>query len=591
MKAGFELYRRLLGTLRPHRRVVALSVLAMVLVAALEPLLPALLKPLVDDSLIARDATAQWRIPLLLIAVFVAKGIADYLASVSSQWVAHRAIADLREQVFSHQLHLPLAVHQSEAQGRMLSRILYDIPQVSTALSTAWIVVVRDSLVIVGLSAYLFWMAWELAVLLLLVAPVVALLIRTASRRLRGGNHAIQSSAADMTGLVGESLAAIREIKIFGTHGFEDQRFSRVSERLRKQTLRTVRVASANGPVVQVVTASAVALVLWIASGMSAHERLTPGEFVAFVAAMAMLFSPLRRLTNVNSVIQRGLAGAQSIYDLLDTPVEPIAATETAQPPRSRGSIRFESVCFAYPGQEDLALDHLDLAVDADQTVALVGASGSGKTTAIQLIARFFEPSTGRILIDGRPLADCPLPWLRQQIAWVGQQVVLFDDTIAANIAYGRKDLDEADILAAARKAHAMEFIEKLPQGLQTRVGPDGGQLSGGQRQRIALARAFLKNAPILLLDEATSALDNTSEQAVRDALTELRQHRSVILVAHRLSTVRDADRIVVMERGRVVEQGCHDDLAARGGAYAQLLASAAAPGSHDLADAAQAGS
>ena len=572
MKEGLELYRRLLQSILPYRKVVALSILAMVVTASLEPVLPALLKPLVDESLIQKDQTAQWQVPLLIMVAFVAKGIADYVASVSSQWIALRAITDLRQQVFQHQLHLPLGAHQSATQGRMLSRILHDIPQVGSALSTAWIILVRDTLVVIGLTGYLVWTAWELTLLLLLVAPPMAFIIRKASTKLRGGNRKVQTTTGVMTGAVGETLAGVREIKLFGTHDHEDRRFAAVAERLRKESMRNVRIASANVPIVQMVAATAVALVIWFASALSAEDRLTPGTFVAYVAAMAMLFEPIRRLTNVNNTIQKGLAGAQSVFELLDTPAE--ADTETADRPRAQGALRFEAVTFRYPGQEEAALDAISLEIPAGKTIALVGASGSGKTTMVQLIARFFSPQSGRILLDGEPIEALPLGWLRSQIGWVGQQVVLFDDTVAANIAYGRPDTPREHIEAAARHAHAMEFIAQLPAGLDSRVGANGNLLSGGQRQRIAIARAFLKDAPILLLDEATSALDNTSERAIKDALVELRQNRTVLVVAHRLTTIRDADHIVVMAHGRIVEQGSHDQLANAGGAYAALLAS-----------------
>ena len=572
MKEGIALYRRLLGSILPYRKVVALSVLAMIAAASLEPVLPALLKPLIDESLIGKSETAQWKVPLFLMLAFLGKGIAEYLSSVSSQWVANKAITDLRQQVFRHQMHLPISAHQAEAQGRMLSRILYDIPQVGSALSNAWIIVVRDTLVVIGLTGYLVWTAWELTLLLLIVAPVMAIIIRQASRKLRGGNRAMQATTGRMTGAVEESLNGVREIKIFGAHDHENSRFAEISERLRKETMRTVRVSAANVPIVQIVAATAVSLVIWAASALSADNRLTPGTFVAFVAAMAMLFEPIRRLTNVNNVIQKGLAGAQSIFELLDSPAEPDTAGGTIE--RGRGALRFESVSFRYAGQRQLAVSDFTLDIPTGKTVALVGASGSGKTTIIQLIARFFDPADGRILLDGTPLPELPLAALRAQIGWVGQQVVLFDDTIAANIAYGRPDATPEAIEAAARHAHAMEFIAKLPDALATRVGPNGSQLSGGQRQRIAIARAFLKDAPVLLLDEATSALDNESERAVKDALVELRQNRTVLVVAHRLSTIRDADLIVVMEHGRIVEQGTHTSLANAGGAYARLLAS-----------------
>jgi len=572
MKSAFLLYRRLLGSIRPYSKVVALSVLAMIAAASLEPVLPALLKPLVDESLIKKNHVAQWQVPLFLMLAFLAKGVAEYAANVSSQWIAHKAITDLRQQVFRHQMHLPIPVHQAEAGGRMLSRILYDIPQVGAALSNAWIIVVRDTLIIIGLTGYLIYTAWELTLVIVAIAPIVAWLIRVASRKLRGSNQEMQETTGHLTGMVEETLGGVREIKLFGTHDHEDRRFGEVAERLRSQTMRTVRVSAVNVPLVQVLAAAAVATVIWTATSLSAQDKLSPGEFVSFVTAMSMLFEPIRRLTNINAVIQRGLAGAQSIFELLDTPAEVDSATGNF--PRAIGELRFDDVSFSYPGQAEAALSHFSLDVHPGQTVALVGASGSGKTTLVNLIARFFEPGSGRILLDGASLDSLPLAHLRQQLGWVGQQVVLFDDSIAANIAYGRPDVPEADIIAAARAAHAMEFIDKLPDGLATRVGANGSQLSGGQRQRIAIARAFLRDAPILLLDEATSALDNESERAVKDALVELRRNRTVIVIAHRLSTIRDADRIVVMERGRIVEAGTHDELVARGEAYARLLAS-----------------
>ena len=573
MKTSLQLYGRLILTIRPYRSVVALSVLAMVAAAALEPVLPALLKPLVDQNLIAKNTETQWWVPVALVLSFLAKGVAEYVANVASQWIANKAITDLRRQVFAHQMELPLAEHMAQSQGRMLSRLLYDIPQVGAALSSAWIVVVRDTLIIIGLTGYLIYTAWELTLLILAIAPIVAWLITIASKKLRGGNQAMQESAGAMTGAIEESLAGVREIKIFGTQAHEAERFATITEDLRANTMRTVRISALNVPLVQVLAALAVAAVIWMASNLSAQDRLSPGTFVAFVAAMAMLFEPIRRLTNINDVIQRGLAGAQSLFELLDIPPEPASAAARAMP-RALGHVRFEGVSFRYPGQEAWAVQDFSLELRPGETLALVGASGSGKTTIVQLMARFFEPTQGRILLDGQDIAQMDLVALRTQLGWVGQHVVLFDDTVAANIAYGRPDATAAQIAQAAASANALEFIEALPQGLQSRVGVNGGQLSGGQRQRIAIARAFVKDAPILLLDEATSALDNASERAVKDAVALLRQQRSVLVVAHRLSTVRDADRIIVMEHGRAVESGSHDELAAANGAYARLLAS-----------------
>ena len=575
MKASPQLIRRLARAVAPHKGVMTISLLAMMAAAALEPVLPALLKPLVDQSLIAKDTTAMWQVPLFLLLAFLGKGIAEYVANVSSQWVANQAIHELRQQVFAHQMRLPLSTHMQETQARMLSRLLYDIPQVGAALSSAWVIVIRDILVIVGLMAYLFWTAWQLTLLILAIAPVVAWLIQVASRKLRGGNQAIQETTASMTGAIEESLLGVREVKLFDTYGHEAERFRGISDRLRQQTMRTVRVAALNVPLVQVLAAAAVAAVIAVATRLSAQDQLSPGEFVAFVAAMSMVFEPIRRLTNINPVIQKGLAGAQSLYALLDLPPQVDAPDAIALPLPCQGRLQLDGLSFRYPDADDWALRNIDLTIEAGQTIALVGGSGSGKTTLVNLVARFFDPSEGRIALDGHDLRRLKLHELRQQIAWVGQHVVLFDDTVAANIAYGCPGATPEAIEHAARQAHAWDFIQALPQGLQQRIGTNGQMLSGGQRQRLAIARAFLKRAPILLLDEATSALDNTSEHAVKQALDALREHRTVLVVAHRLSTVRHADRIVVMERGRVVESGSHEQLLAAQGAYARLLHSA----------------
>jgi len=574
MKDSLLLYRRLFTSIRPYRGVVGLSVLAMVAAAALEPVLPALLKPLIDENLIGKNVDSQWQVPVLMMIAFTLKGVAEYVANVASLWVANKAITDLRQQVFAHQMHLPLSAHLEQTPGRMMSRILYDIPQVGAALSSAWIVVIRDSMIIIGLTGYLLWTAWQLTLLIIAIAPVAAWLIKVASGKLRGGNQAMQESTGLMTGTIEESLNGVREIKLFGTHAHEARRFGRITEELRRQTMRTVRISALNVPLVQVLASVAVAAVIWVASSLSAQNKLSPGEFVAFVAAMSMIFEPIRRLTNINDVIQRGLAGAQSLFELLDMRPEP--DTGVAQTGRASGHLRFEGVSFQYPGHDAWALQDVSFELKPGETVALVGASGSGKSTLVNLAARFFECSKGQITLDGRALAAIELVALRQQLSWVGQHVVLFDDSVAANISYGSPQTDEASIIAAAKAANAWEFIQDMPGGLAAGVGSNGGQLSGGQRQRIAIARAFLKDAPILLLDEATSALDNASERAVQESLARLRQNRSVLVVAHRLSTIRHADRIVVMDQGRVVEQGDHDSLLRAGGFYARLLASGA---------------
>lgn len=572
MKESLLLYRRLLAFIKPYWRVSMLSVLAMMGVAAATPLLSSQFEPLLDESLIARNPDAMWQVPLTILLIACGKSIAEYISSVSSQWVANKAIEDLRRKVFEHQMQLPVGTHQAQTSGRMLSRITYDIPQVGAALSTAWIVVIQDTLTVIALLAFLLYKAWHLTLIIFVIGPLVAWIIRKASSGMRTSNRAQQLRMGEMTSAVEEQLSGLREIKIFGTQAHEASRFARIATALRHETMRVVRISSANVPMVQVLAFAAVAVVIFAASSLVESGQLTPGQFVAFIATMAMIFEPIRRLTNINATIQRGLAGAQSIFELLD--LAPERDEGTLAIAKARGEIRFEGVRFAYPGQQSPAVADFDLQISPGETVAFVGASGSGKTTLMALVARFFEPQQGRILIDGVALQDMPLTALRSQIALVGQHAALFDDSVANNIAYGRQGASAAELRAAAAQAHALEFIDKLPQGFDSRIGANGNLLSGGQRQRLAIARAFLKNAPILLLDEATSALDNESERVVREALVELRRNRTVLVVAHRLTTIRDSHRIVVMERGRIVETGNHEQLLAANGAYARLLAS-----------------
>lgn len=537
-----RLYLRLLHYAKPYWKVGAISVAAMVALGALEPLLASLMRPLIDDSLIQKNPDSLWQVPLLIVLVFSAKGIAEYIANVASQTLAQKVVTDLRGMVFSHQLDLPMRRHALEPGGRMLSRITYDTQAVGEAVSTAWVVIIRDTLILVGLISFLFYTAWQLTLLVVAMAPLLALIIRKASGRLRSSNIKVQSLFGRMSGLVEEALLGLKEIKIFQSYGQQSEQFDKVNQGLRKEQMRLVRVQAINVPLVQVLAACSVALVIYVASRMSANNLLTPGEFVSFIAASSMVFEPVRRLTNVNAVLQRGLAAAQSIFSIFDERGETTTFTSTSPQitkssssdnERLLGHIVLTNVSYTYPNAEAAAIQGISLEVHPNEVLAIVGPSGSGKSTLLYLIAGFDRPSSGQILIDGQSPLDLTMNRLRHNIALVNQRVMLFDETIGANIRMGKPDAKNEEVIAAAKAAFAWEFISRLPDGLDTPLGSLGDRLSGGQRQRIAMARAFLKNAPILLLDEATSALDKDSEQSVLDALEQLVKGKTVLFVSH----------------------------------------------------------
>lgn len=563
-----NLYKRLFQYLRPYKKVVAITIFALLVTAAMTPLLPALLKDVVDESLIAKNEEAITTIPLLIMLIFMIRGFAEYASKVAGEWVAHKAIQDIRSQLFAKLNRLSEQTHREYTEGKLLSKVTYDVPQVGATLSQAWIVIIKESLIVLGLLGFLFYTTWQLTLLVIVIAPVVAFVFNRASKLMRKSNKNIQASMGTLTQRLGESLKGHKEIKIYGAQNYEQERFDRASETLRKHTMKTVRVAAANVPVIQLIASVSLAGVIYVASLMSAKDMLTPGEFIAFVTAMVMIFDPIRRLTNINATIQKGMAAAESIFELLDHNEEPNLGDKHLAD--VKGDIRIEGIDFAY-NKETPVFNNFSMHIPASQTIALVGASGSGKSTIANLVTRFYQPNSGKLTLDNIDLAELDINFLRKQIAYVSQNVVLFNDTLAANIAYGNKDIPMEQIEWAAKAAHAWEFIEKLPDGLQTIIGDNGASLSGGQRQRIAIARAFLKNAPILIMDEATSALDNQSEKMIQQAMDVLRQNRTVIIIAHRLSTIENADQIVVLEHGKVIEQGNHSQLLAANGLYASL--------------------
>jgi len=570
LKQDVRLYRRLLSYAARYRWVFLIALFGMILNAAAQSGFGALMKPLVDEGFIKRNPQTVQQVPLLMLLLVAARGVAGFLAEYTTAWIARKVIFDLRNACFERLLRLPCSYFDLHASGRLVAKLIFDLEQIAGAVTQGLVTVIGDGISGIALIGYLFYLEWRLTLLLLVVAPVSTFLIRLMSKGFRRRSRKIQLSVGEISRLTQEASDGQRVIKAFGGEAQELKVFIEANEHNRHQIMRKAAISSSGMPLVQFVGSIGIAVMIRFALG---DPGISAGDFVAFIAATTLASGPLRRLARINEVIQTGLAAAHSAFELLDEPAEQDDGTATLE--RARGHIEYRNVVFRYATANEDALRGVSFAIEPGQTVALVGASGSGKTTLAALLPRFYRVTSGEILFDGININDLTLHDLRRYIALVGQDTLLFNDTLAANIAYGTDDTaDRERLRAAARAAHVLEFAERLPQGLDTPVGERGALLSGGQRQRVAIARALYKNAPILILDEATSALDSESERLVQDAMRELRAHRTTLVIAHRLSTIEHAHRIVVMARGKMIESGTHRELLDRGGAYASLYRS-----------------
>jgi ATP-binding cassette, subfamily B, bacterial MsbA len=561
--SGPRVFRRLLAYVVRQRLVFGLAIFAVALDAAGQGLFFYLLRPLIDETIVASDPEFSLWLPALVMAAVMLRILGNFGGVFGMEWVGRRLIADLRRDLFARYLELPASYFDRESSGQMISRVTYNAEQVAQAATTALIGTVRDVFTVIALVGVMLIQSWRLALAMLLLAPVIALIVTVISRRFRKISTRIQNSMGDVTHVTEEAVNGYEVVKVFGGREQENSNFSRINEDNRRLHLRLAATQLVSSSLIQLAAGLAVIVLLVIAASDYMRAEVTAGIFMSVLAAMVACIPPLKRLTKMHAVIEKGLAAADSIFQVLDAPAEPDPGR--FDPGRVHGHIEFERVSFRYPEAEQAALHDVSLSMAPGTVTALIGRSGSGKSTLIKLLPRFYQPDSGKIRIDDTDITEFGLAALRRQIALVSQDVVLFNDSVAGNIAYGASgEVNREQIEHAARQAHAMEFIERLPDGLDTPIGEDGALLSGGQRQRLAIARALLKDAPILILDEATSALDAESEQAIQAALETLMVDRTTLVIAHRLATVKRADQVVVLDQGRVVESGTHAQLLAR---------------------------
>ena len=569
---------RLIGYLRPHTRLIVGSLLAMALVAASETSIPALMKPLLDDGFSGKMNNQLWLVPVFLVGLAIVRSGAQFLSNYLLTKVISNILLKLREQMFARLLRAKTEYYQKTTASNLINAVVFEVNNVLSIMGGMLISLVRDFLTVIGLMGYLLYLNWRLTLVVFVIFPIIAYVMSKINKRLRSLNRQQQSMTSELAHVVEEAAAGHKIVKVHGGEDYEMRRFMEKAEQLRKFTLKAAVAGGLNQPITQLIASMALSVVLVIAIMQSASQGVTVGSFAAFITAMLLIVSPLKHLADINQPLQRGLTAAEMIFQLIDQPIEEERAqtSNLKRLDKAKGEINFEDLSFSYDQEEGRkdTLRNINLGIKPGEVVAFVGPSGGGKSTLVNLLPRFYRPKSGRIVLDQIPIEEIVLTDLRKQIAFVSQDVILFNDTIAANVAYGSSTGDAIDrgrVIEALEAANLSNLLSELPDGIDTQIGDNGNRLSGGQRQRLAIARAIYKDAPILILDEATSALDSESERQVQEALDRLMAGRTTLVIAHRLSTIEHADNIAVLDHGEIVEYGPHRELITKNGLYASL--------------------